>query len=94
MDRASSHFHCFVVFIRGKLFFHMCGLVCEIIHDHNYDVEGIHEEIVNHLEIGSPGDHLINAALDIGNDKHSGDGDHYPVLEVVYSVVECHVGHS
>ena len=38
-------------------------------HDDDDDIEGVDEEHINHLEIGSLGHHLINGGLEGGNDQ-------------------------
>ena len=50
-------------------------------HDDNNNVEGVDEENINHLEIGSLGYHLINGGLEGGNDQHHRNGYHNTILQ-------------
>ena len=83
-----------VVLVRGELLLDVDGDVGVVDHHHHDDVEGVGEEVVNHLQVGGLGHHRVDAALDVGNDDHGCDGDHDAVLEVVHPVVEGHVGHD
>ena len=82
-----------VVLVRGELLLDVDGDVGVVDHHHHDYVEGVGEEVVNHLQVGGLGHHRVDAALDVGYDDHGGDGDHDAVLEVVDPVVEGHVGH-
>ena len=50
-------------------------------HDDDDDIEGVDEEHINHLEIGSLGHHLINGGLEGGNDQHHRNGYHNTILQ-------------
>ena len=79
-SKSPHSLHGKVVFIRSKLFHDVYRDVSVVDHDHHDDVEGVGEEVVNHLEIGGLGNHGVDAALDVGDDDHGGDGDHDSVL--------------
>ena len=73
--------HCLVIFIGRENFLDVEGDVGVVDHDDDDDIEGVGEEVVDHLEIGCLGNHGIDAALDVGDDNHGCDGHHDSVLE-------------
>ena len=50
-------------------------------HDDNHDVEGVEQPIVNHLEVGGLGHHLVDGGLNGGHHHHRRDRNHHPILE-------------
>ena len=50
-------------------------------HDHNDNVEGIEEEVVDHLDVGGLGHVVVDGGLHVGNDQHHCDGHHNSVLQ-------------
>lgn len=50
-------------------------------HNDDDDVERVHEPVVDHLEVGRLGHHLVDGGLDGGDDHHCGDGNHDSILE-------------
>ena len=61
-------------------------------HDNNDDVKGVDKPVVNHLQIGSLWNHLIDRRLYCGHNHHGGDGYHDTILEVGNLEVEGEVG--
>ena len=61
-------------------------------HHHDDDVEGVEEPDIDHLDVGSLGDHFIDGGLNSCNNHHGGNCYHDPILEIGYLEVESHVG--
>ena len=60
-------FHFCVIFVWCKLFSNMSGLIGVVHHHQDDHIQGVKEEVVNHFEVWSFGNHLAHAGLDIWN---------------------------
>ena len=49
-------------------------------HHHYDDVERVQQPNVDHFNVRSLRDHLVDGGLYGGHHHHGGDSDHYPVL--------------